>query len=113
MSSYSNNHTTSKVMTAQLQTMKQLSKITAKIILSTATIAILSMNALANDFKKWAETPPMGWNSWDCYGPTVTESEVRNNADYMAENLKDYGWEYVVVDIRWYVENDKAGGYIT
>ncbi|MCM1313554.1 MAG: NPCBM/NEW2 domain-containing protein [Bacteroides sp.] len=59
----------------------------------------------------WAETPPMGWNSWDCYGPTVVEKEVKQNADYMAEHLLKYGWEYVVVDIRWFVENDKAGGY--
>lgn len=29
----------------------------------------------------------------------------------MAAHLKPYGWEYVVVDIRWFVENDKAGGY--
>jgi Alpha-galactosidase len=63
------------------------------------------------EFKEWAETPPMGWNSWDCYGPTVEEHEVKANADYMAEKLKAYGWEYVVVDIRWFVENDKAGGY--
>ena len=53
----------------------------------------------------------MGWNSWDCYGPTVQESEVKANADYMAKYLKQYGWQYIVVDIRWYVENDKAGGY--
>lgn len=65
----------------------------------------------APSFKSWAKTPPMGWNSWDCYGPTVVESEVKANADYMAANLKSYGWEYIVVDIRWYVENDKAGGY--
>lgn len=63
------------------------------------------------DFKSWSPTPPMGWNSWDCYGPTVVESEVKANADYMAAHLKDYGWNYVVVDIRWFVENDKAGGY--
>ena len=63
------------------------------------------------DFRDWALTPPMGWNSWDCYGPTVVESEVKANADYMAEHLRDAGWEYVVVDIRWFVENDKAGGY--
>ncbi|MBU9721015.1 MULTISPECIES: glycoside hydrolase family 27 protein [Bacillaceae] len=50
---------------------------------------------------KYALTPPMGWNSWDCYGATVTEDEVKGNADYMAENLKMYGWEYVVVDIQW------------
>lgn len=62
-------------------------------------------------FQKWALTPPMGWNSWDCYGPTVVEDEVKANTDYMAEKLAVYGWEYVVVDIRWFVENDKAGGY--
>ncbi len=63
------------------------------------------------EFKEWAETPPMGWNSWDCYGPTVEEHEVKANADYMDQHLKAFGWEYIVVDIRWFVENDKAGGY--
>ncbi len=63
------------------------------------------------EFKQWAQTPPMGWNSWDCYGPTVMEKEVRANTDYMAEKLKQYGWEYIVVDIRWFVANDTAGGY--
>ena len=62
-------------------------------------------------FTQWAKTPPMGWNSWDCYGPTVEEHEVKANADYMNRHLKKYGWEYIVVDIRWFVENDKAGGY--
>jgi alpha-galactosidase len=63
------------------------------------------------DFHSWASTPPMGWNSWDCFGPTVTEAEVKANADYMAKYLKPYGWDYIVVDIRWYVGNDKAHGY--
>lgn len=67
--------------------------------------------AQQKDFHQWAATPPMGWNSWDCYGPTVTEAEVKVNADYMAKNLKKAGWEYIVVDIRWYVGNDKAHGY--
>ena len=69
------------------------------------------MSFKKGEFKQWAQTPPMGWNSWDCYGPTVEEQEVKANADYMAKNLKEYGWEYIVVDIRWFVENDKAGGY--
>lgn len=64
-----------------------------------------------SDFREWAKTPPMGWNSWDCYGPTVREDEIMANADYMAEHLKEYGWEYVVVDIRWFVENTKSHGY--
>src|SRR6202012_2698682 len=69
--------------------------------------------AQTGDFHNWAATPPMGWNSWDCYGPIVVESEVKANADYMAKYLKDVGWQYIVVDIRWYVGNDKAHGYNT
>jgi len=48
------------------------------------------------------KTAPMGWNSWDCYGAAVTEDIVRRNAEFMAEHLKEYGWEYIVVDIQWY-----------
>lgn len=53
------------------------------------------------NFKLWAETPPMGWNSYNCYGAAVTEKEVKANADYMAEKLKDLGWEYIVMDYCW------------
>ncbi|MBE5985753.1 alpha-galactosidase [Lacrimispora sp. AGF001] len=49
--------------------------------------------------------PPMGWNSYDYYDTAVTEQEVRANAEYMARNLKEYGWEYIVVDIQWYAHN--------
>ena len=49
--------------------------------------------------------PPMGWNSWDSYGATVNESQVKANADWMAEHLKAYGWKYITVDIEWYVLN--------
>ena len=55
--------------------------------------------------------PPMGWNSWDCYGASVTEEEVRRNAEYMAKNLKEFGWEYVVVDIQWFEPNAKSADY--
>ena len=48
---------------------------------------------------------PMGWNSYDYYDTTVTEEQVKANADYMAANLKDCGWEYVVVDIQWYAKD--------
>jgi alpha-galactosidase len=48
-----------------------------------------------------AQKPPMGWNSYDCFGWSVTEQEVKNNADYMATNLKSCGWEYIVVDFCW------------
>ncbi len=46
--------------------------------------------------------PYMGWNSYDYYDTTVTEADIKANAEYMAKNLKDFGWEYIVVDIEWY-----------
>ncbi|HEY6384604.1 MAG TPA: glycoside hydrolase family 27 protein [Candidatus Acidoferrum sp.] len=55
-----------------------------------------------------AATPPMGWNSWDSYGETVTETDIRANAAWMAEHLKSYGWQYIVVDEGWYVTNQSA-----
>jgi alpha-galactosidase len=44
----------------------------------------------------------MGWNSWDCYGAGVTEEQLLGNAEYMAEHLKPFGWQYIVCDIQWY-----------
>jgi len=53
-------------------------------------------------FWSWAKTPPMGWNSWDCYGAGVWESNVIENADYMAQFLKPHGWDIITIDIQWY-----------
>ena len=55
---------------------------------------------------------PMGWNSWDCYGAAVTEEIVKQNADFMAEHLKCFGWEYIVVDIQWYAPEGKTHEYV-
>lgn len=57
------------------------------------------------DKNQFAKVPPMGWNSYDYYDTTVTEEQVKANADYMAKNLKPFGWEYIVVDIQWYAHN--------
>ena len=62
-------------------------------------------------FRTWALTPPMGWNSWDCYYSSVTEKEVLQNAQYLVDNdLVRHGWEYVVIDIRWYCNHPSLGG---
>jgi hypothetical protein len=53
----------------------------------------------------------MGWNSWDCYGTTVTEDEVLANAAFMSEHLLPHGWDTVVVDIQWYEPTARAHGY--
>ncbi|MFF4213216.1 glycoside hydrolase family 27 protein [Streptomyces sp. NPDC001796] len=53
----------------------------------------------------------MGWNSWDCYGTTVTEDEVLANAEFMRDHLLAHGWDTVVVDIQWYEPTARAHGY--
>lgn len=50
---------------------------------------------------------PMGWNSYDYYNTAVNEEQVKANADYMAKKLKQYGWQYIVVDIQW--SDERAG----
>lgn len=61
-----------------------------------------------NDFIK---KPPMGWNSWDCYGAGVTEDELLGNAEFMRDRLKQYGYQYVVCDIQWYEPAAKGNVY--
>lgn len=57
-----------------------------------------------------AATPPMGWNSWDGYGTTIIESQFKANAEWFAQHLKASGWQYVVVDMEWFVMNPKPEG---
>ncbi len=44
----------------------------------------------------------MGWNSWICYGTSVTEKEVIATAEVMSSDLLSYGWEYITIDAGWY-----------
>ncbi|MDQ8184191.1 glycoside hydrolase family 27 protein [Pelagicoccus sp. SDUM812002] len=89
-----------------------------KTLLSLRTIGLVAgiavssyCPALAEDFHTWAESPPMGWNSWDCFGTTVTEKQIKEQADFMSTHLKDHGWEYIVVDIQWYQPTAKGHDY--
>ena len=63
---------------------------------------LIEQSEKENVMEKWLKTPPMGWNSYDYYNTSVTEADVKANADYMAKHLKGFGWEYIVVDIAWY-----------
>jgi len=49
-----------------------------------------------------AETPPMGWNSFDAYDCRINEAEFKATVDFMADNLLQYGWEYAVIDYIWW-----------
>jgi alpha-galactosidase len=66
--------------------------------------ASLSAQA-ADNAHALAPRPPMGWNSWDAYGLTITESQFRDNVNVLAKTLKPFGWQYAVIDEGWYMEN--------
>jgi len=68
------------------------------------------MNAYGQKFEGLAETPPMGWNSWNHFGCNVSEDLLREIADAMVESrMKDAGYEYVVIDDCWHGERDENG----
>lgn len=62
-------------------------------------------------FLRWAPTPPMGWNSWDSFGTTITEAQVKQQADYMAAQLLPHGWRILTVDIQWYEPQASGHSY--
>ena len=63
------------------------------------------------DYHAWATTPPLGWNSWDCFGTTVTEQQIKEQADAMAKHLLPSGYNYLTVDIQWYEPEAKGHSY--
>ncbi|WCP71866.1 glycoside hydrolase family 27 protein [Sphingomonas hankookensis] len=60
-----------------------------------------------------AQTPPMGWNSWNKFACNVNEKVIRATVDAIASNgMREAGYEYVVIDDCWHGMRD-ANGFIT
>ena len=61
-----------------------------------------------------ARTPPMGWNSWNKFAcKDVNETVVRAQADAMvSSDMKDAGYEFIVIDDCWQVGRDAAGNIL-
>jgi hypothetical protein len=70
-------------------------------LISLVTVFTMSVLAAAQS-APLASTPPMGWNSWDSYGMNINEKSFRANADWIAKNLKPFGYQYVTIDEGWY-----------
>jgi alpha-galactosidase len=64
-------------------------------------------------FEKLAQTPPMGWNSWNTFRLNINEDLVKEVADiFIEKGLKDAGYEYVVIDDGWQIDRDENGNII-
>lgn len=64
-------------------------------------------------FPQLAQTPPMGWNSWNWFGCDINETIVREVAEAIAHNgMKDAGYEYIVIDDCWAIERNTLGNLV-
>ncbi len=73
-----------------------------------STLALLAPNAALA--QKVAQTPPMGWNSWNYFATRVTDKDIRNAADeIVASGMKDAGYIYINIDDSWEATRDANG----
>lgn len=79
-------------------------------LLFTATL-VVAQTPTTPSYWKFAPKPPLGWNSWDIFGTTVTEQQIKEQADAMAEHLLPSGYRYLTVDIQWYEPESKGHAY--
>ena len=74
-------------------------------------VFLISISLHAQKFDGLAETPPLGWNSWNTFGTEINEQLVKDIADRFIElGLKDVGYEYIVLDDGWMAKERDANG---
>ncbi|HXQ82183.1 MAG TPA: glycoside hydrolase family 27 protein [Opitutaceae bacterium] len=79
-----------------------------------ACAALATGAANAEKFEGLAQTPPMGWNTWNTFAENCSDALVRETADAMAANgMRDAGYVYIVIDDCWSKkERDADGGLV-
>ncbi len=83
-----------------------------KLLYAAAVVGITGANAQQNPtYWQFAQKPVLGWNSWDVFGTTVTEQQIKEQADAMSKNLLQSGYKYLTVDIQWYEPESKGHSY--
>jgi len=71
---------------------------------------LMSTSVSAQKFSNLADTPPMGWNSWNTFACDINEQLIRDIADVMVSSgMKEAGYEYVNIDDCWHGERDDNG----
>jgi len=98
-----------------LQIEPQTGIITGKLLKAgTFEVTLVAKNAKGKAEKKLrivcgdriALTPPMGWNSWNCFAQEVSADKVKRAADAMVKSgLINHGWTYINIDDFW--ENNR------
>jgi alpha-galactosidase len=73
-------------------------------------LACFFLSSIPAQAQPLAQTPPMGWNSWNKFACHVNEELIREMADAMAASgMKAAGYEYVNIDDCWQMSRDENG----
>ncbi len=86
-----------------------------KYLLLASSLCIASCGSLfAQKFEELAQTPPMGWNSWNTFQTNIDEPLLKGMVDaYVSSGMKDAGYTYFVLDDGWMtMERDKNGDLV-
>ena len=77
-------------------------------------LVVLSSQIYAQKFQDLAQTPPMGWNSWNYFEcDNINEQVIKDMADAMiSSGMHDVGYEYIVIDDCWQVDRNAQGKII-
>ena len=82
----------------------------AQLVLGIFLGAAACGNSWAQKAEGLADTPPMGWNSWNKFACDIDERLIRETADAMVKpGLKDAGYQYVNIDDCWHGQRDADG----
>lgn len=80
------------------------------VISCSIALSLMALPSYAKKFEHLAQTPPMGWNSWNHFACDVDEKLIKQTADMMVKTgMKDAGYEYINIDDCWHGERDENG----
>ena len=90
--------------------MRILAAVSAAILALCPLAAVAQKPAPKSAPSQVAQTPPMGWNSWNFFAGRVTDKDIRDAADQLvATGMKDAGYVYVNIDDTWEGDRDANG----
>src|ERR1700728_2761466 len=92
-----------------------MNKSPLKAVLLALMLSVISSGPLfAQKFEELAQTPPMGWNSWNTFQTNIDEPLLKGMVDtYVSSGMKDAGYTYFVLDDGWMsMERDKDGNLV-
>jgi alpha-galactosidase len=82
----------------------------ASLPLAALALAVTVISPQLSQAQVAAQTPPMGWNSWNFFAGKVTDKDIRDSADQIVSTgMRDAGYIYVNIDDTWEGERDANG----